>query len=100
MKGSTFLNRNDPIFIADTCLLSLTCMSYLIPQRDDLIAIFEETISLNIQTLLKRNPIPSSEVDIKEAAKAVVLRNRLGLLLGYYADMLFTNDVEAFRQVL
>lgn len=48
MKASTFLNKTDPVFIADACLLSLTCMSYLIPQREDLIQMFEQTVSTNV----------------------------------------------------
>ena len=39
----------------------------------------------------------TNDVDIKEATKAVVLRSRFGLLLGYYADMLFTKNPEAFQ---
>ena len=58
---------------------------------------FEQTVSSNVQVFLQRNPIPGNEVDIKEAAKAVVLRSRFGLLLGYYADTLFTNDTQAFQ---
>ena len=95
-KGCVFLSRTDRIFIADTCLLALTCMSYVIPQREDLVTMFEDTISGNVATFLKRAPIAGSEVDVMEAAKTVILRSRFGLLLGYYADMLFTNKPEEF----
>ena len=99
-KTSVFLTRTDKIFIADTCLLALTCMSYVIPQRVDLVKMFEETISGNVGTFLTRHPIAGSEVDVLEAAKTVILRSRFGLLLGYYADMLFNNKPEAFQQTL
>lgn len=41
VKNCDFLQKTDPIFIADTCLLALTCMSYVIPQREDLVTMFE-----------------------------------------------------------
>ena len=71
-------------------------MSYVIPQREDLVTMFEDTISGNVATFLKRAPIAGSEIDVMEAAKTVILRSRFGLLLGYYADMLFTNKPEEF----
>ena len=100
MKNCVFLQRTDPIFIADTCLLALTCMSYVIPQREDLVRIFESTISGNVNTFLLRHPIAGNDVDVMNAAKTVILRSRFGLLLGYYADMLFQNNPEAFQKTL
>ena len=72
-------------------------MSYVIPQREDLVNMFEETISGNVTTFLRRYPLAGSEVDVMDAAKTVILRSRFGLLLGYYADMLFNNKPEAFE---
>ena len=100
MKTCAFLQRTDPVFITDTCLLALTCMSYTIPQREDLVNMFEATVSSNVNTFLLRHPIAGNDVDVMEAAKTVILRSRFGLLLGYYADMLFKNNPEAFKKTL
>ena len=78
-------------------MLALTCMSYVIPQREELTTMFEEVIAGNVQTFLHRHPIAGNDVDELAAAKTVILRSRFGLLLGYYADMLFANNPEAFR---
>ena len=96
MKPSVFLAQNDPVFIADTCLLALTCLSYVIPQREELVVMFESTVSGNVNTFLLRHPIAGNVVDVMDAAKTVILRSRFGLLLGYYADMLFKDNAEAF----
>ena len=75
-------------------------MSYVIPQREELTAMFEATITANVGTFLHRHPIAGSEMDVMDAAKTVILRSRFGLLLGYYADMLFQNNPEAFRRTI
>ena len=100
VKDCSFLRKTDPIFIADACLLALTCMSYVIPQREDLVNMFEETVSANVNTFLTKHPLADSSVDTVEAAKTVVLRSRFGLLLGYYADMLFKDNPQAFEKTL
>lgn len=40
--------QSDPILIVDSCLMILTVMSYILPQRKDLIGNFERTISNNV----------------------------------------------------
>jgi hypothetical protein len=71
-------------------------MSYVIPQREELTTMFEEVISGNVQTFLHRHAVAGNEVEAFDAAKTVILRARFGLLLGYYADMLFANNPVAF----
>ena len=83
--------------IVDTCLLVLTVMSYILPQRKDLIGNFERTISSNVQSFLEQKPHNLPDMDDFQNAKAVILRNRFSLLLGYYADILFTQNQEAFK---
>ena len=75
--------------IADACLIVFTVMSYILPQRKDLIGTFEQMIAANVAGFLEKRPHGPSMDDF-ENAKAVILLNRFSLLLGYYADILFT----------
>ena len=75
----------------------LTVMSYILPQRKDLIGNFERTISSPVQSFLEQKPHNLPDMDDFQNAKAVILRNRFSLLLGYYADILFTQNQEAFK---
>lgn len=47
-------------------------------------------ISANVAAFLEKKPHNLPEMDDFENAKAVILLNRFSLLLGYYADILFT----------
>ena len=91
---------SDPILIADACLLVFTVMSYILPQRKDLVGSFEQMISINVQKFLEHKPHNLPEMDSFENAKAVILKSRFSLLLGYYADILFNNDANAFKQTM
>jgi len=82
--------QSDKVLIADACLIVFTVMSYILPQRRDLIGIFERMISANVAAFLEKKPHNLPEMDDFENAKAVILLNRFSLLLGYYADILFT----------
>lgn len=57
MQDEVFF-KNDPVLIVDTCLIIITCMSYIIPQRKDLLAIFRETFTSNLDKLLVK-PVDS-----------------------------------------
>lgn len=83
-----------PEIIAETCLVALTTISYILPRRADLVPIFEEVLARNIDTILI--PDPSAESNIY----SIILRARMSLLLGYYADMLFSKYEEAFLKVM
>ena len=50
-KDSLFLNSPSEI-IAETCLVALTAISYILPRRNDLVPIFEEVLAKNIDSLL------------------------------------------------
>jgi hypothetical protein len=91
---------SDPILIADTCLIVFTVMSYILPQRKDLIGNFESMVSTNVNAFLEKRPHNLPEMDDFSNAKAVILLNRFSLLLGYYADILFTHEQDAFRQTM
>ena len=71
---------------AETCLVALTVVSYILPKREDLVPLFQDCLAANITKLLFRHPDPKSS----EAGTSIILRARMSLLLGYYADMIFT----------
>jgi hypothetical protein len=75
VKDSVFLRNYSPEEIADCCMMALTMVSYIIPKRPDLVRIFDETMYRNF--------------DKMTAKETILLRSRLCLLLGYYADMVF-----------
>jgi hypothetical protein len=84
-----FLKEYSPEDIADCCMMALTMVSYIIPKRVDLVKIFDDTLNDNF------DKITSSET--------ILLRSRLCLLLGYYADMVFSGEgaqMERFKQTL
>lgn len=80
------------MLIADACMIVLTLMSYILPQRKDLIGTFERVISSNVGAFLTARPHNTPDMDEFENAKAILLKNRFSLLLGYYADILFTQN--------
>ncbi len=79
-----------PEIIAETCLVALTTISYILPRRTDLVPIFEESLALNIDRIL----CPGGEIG------QILMKARMSLLLGYYADMLFLKYEEAFVKVM
>lgn len=78
--------NSPPEIIAETCLVALTAISYILPRRNDLVPIFEEVLAKNIDILLSEN--------------SILLRVRMSLLLGYYADMLFEKQKSAFNKTM
>jgi hypothetical protein len=57
MENDAFLSQTEPEFIIDACLVALTVISYILPERQDLTSIFTKTMDLNIHALLERKPI-------------------------------------------
>ena len=86
-----FLAGTTPEIITETCLVALTTISYILPRRGDLVPVFEEILAQNIDTLLGVS---------MSGTTSVLLRSRMSLLLGYYADMLFNKFPEAFFKVI
>lgn len=66
--------------------MALTSISYIIPKRADLVPYFENVLAENIDLILSE--------------KSILLRARMSLLLGYYADMLFKRFPDAFIKVI
>jgi len=99
MQSEPFF-QSDPVLIADTCLIVFTVMSYILPQRKDLIGNFERMISNNVGAFLEKRPHNQPGMDDYTNAKAVVLLNRFSLLLGYFADILFTQNPGAFQKTM
>lgn len=72
--------------MAETSLVALTAISYILPRRADLVPIFERVLATNIDQILNKG--------------SILLRARMSLLLGYYADMLFEKYREAFLKTI
>jgi len=101
MEQDTFIAGTNPNIVAETCILALTVISYILPKRTDLVPYFEQTFALNADKLIQRVHLDASkQSDPTEVATAVLLRSRLSLLLGYYADMLFVEDSAVFQKVM
>jgi hypothetical protein len=79
--------------IAETCLVALTTISYIIPRRKDLVPLFENVLALNIDQIL-------GQTASSDPMASILLRSRMSLLLGYYADMLFSRHEDVFLKVI
>lgn len=79
--------------IAETCLVALTTISYIIPRRKDLVPLFENVLALNIDQIL-------GQTASSDPIASILLRSRMSLLLGYYADMLFSRHEDVFLKVI
>jgi hypothetical protein len=64
----------------------LTAISYALPRRADLVPFFESVLNMNIDMILSES--------------SILLRARMSLLLGYYADMLFKKFPESFLKIV
>lgn len=80
-----FLSTNRPEVIIETCLLSLTIVSYLLPKRVDIIAGLDVIVKRNLEALISSH---------------VLIQSRLAIFLGYFADILFKGDDEKFKMCL
>ena len=89
--------QNDPIQVVDACLLILVSMSYIIPTRQDLLGIFEETIEINIQKFIQKPASSDVDNDVLVAAKSVLLPTHFSLVIGYYGDLLFKKNANASK---
>jgi hypothetical protein len=54
MEQDPFLAQTAPEFIVDACLLVITVISYILPERKDLTEIFTRSMDINIDELLDR----------------------------------------------
>ena len=97
MENDPFLALTAPAFIVDACLLGITVISYILPERKDLTEIFTKSMDINIDELLERKPVPQT-TNALLIAQSVILRSRMSLLIGYYGDMLYVNNHEAFKK--
>lgn len=48
MEQDPFLTRTHPIIIAETCMLGLTVISYILPKKNHLVPFFQEALAQNI----------------------------------------------------
>lgn len=107
MENEAFICRTPPSIIAETCIVAFTVLSYVIPKRADLIPLVQNCLAANIDKLLFRDPGFENGQNLgKEispqtiAGQSVILRSRMSMLLGYYADMIFTEHDDAFRTTM
>lgn len=92
--------QSDQVLIVDTCLLMLTCMSYVIPTRQDLMTVLSDTIETNLEKLSAKPEFTDQKEDDMSAAKSVILPTHLSLVIGYYADLLFKRNTPASSAML
>ena len=85
-ENSAYLQHGTPEEHIDTCLVSLTIMSYVLPKKPQISNEFVKTIDAVTQTILDRD--------------SHLLECRLSLFLGYYIDILYRNDDGTFLRVL
>lgn len=75
-----------PEIIIETCILSMTVISYLLPKRTDIIMSLDHMMIKDLDLLL---------VDTH-----VLIQARMALFFGYFSDILFKNNDQKFKQVL
>ena len=85
-ENSAYLQNGTPEEHIDTCLVSLTIMSYVLPKKPQISNEFVKTIDAVTQVILDRD--------------SHLLECRLSLFLGYYIDILYRNDDSTFLRVL
>lgn len=90
-QTSLFL-KSPPEIQAETSIVALTTLSYVLPRRADLLPVFQEVLANNIDRILG--------IGQAQGSTSVLLKVRMSLLLGYYADMLFTQHPEPFLKVI
>lgn len=96
-SGSNFLSGegSSKEIIAETCLVALTTISYILPRRKDLVPVFENVLAMNIDQILGQKLVTDGN-----QMGSILLRSRMSLLLGYYADMLFSKHEDVFLKVI
>jgi hypothetical protein len=57
MENDPFLQRSSPIIVAETCIVALTVISYILPKKEHLLPFFQEALASNIDAILVRNII-------------------------------------------
>ncbi len=48
MENDPFLQRCPPVVVAETCILALTVISYILPKKNHLVPLFQEALAKNI----------------------------------------------------
>ena len=57
MENDPFLQRTSPIIVAETCIVALTVISYILPKKEHLLPFFQEALAVNIDAILLRNVV-------------------------------------------
>lgn len=78
-----FLSKLPAEIVVETCLVALSVISFLLPQRTDIISNIDLMMSRNLDKLLSAHTL---------------IQARMALFYGYYADILFKNNEGKFQQ--
>ena len=91
-----FLSKNPPEIVIETCLISLSIISYLLPKRIDIIHSLNQMLVKNLDLLLSGGNSDSSEVS--NLNDGWLIQARMALFYGYFTDILFKEQEEKFNQ--
>eukprot|EP01022_Parablepharisma_sp_SALTPOND_P006054 TRINITY_DN1245_c0_g1_i1.p1 TRINITY_DN1245_c0_g1~~TRINITY_DN1245_c0_g1_i1.p1 ORF type:complete len:948 (+),score=72.74 TRINITY_DN1245_c0_g1_i1:10012-12855(+) len=83
---SVFLSKSTPELIIETSIVVMADISYLTPKRKDIFAMFENALAENCVTLFD--------------SSSILIKCRLALMMGYYADNLFTGKMDLFVKMI
>ena len=95
-KDSTFLAQTPTSIIVETSLVALTNISYILPRRVDIVPIFDQTLAESMDFILVEN----GQLKGLDLHYNILIKARLSLLLGYYADMLFQRYQQTFVKTI
>jgi len=84
-KGK-FLGSKSPEIIIESCVMSLTIISYLLPKRLDILQALDFMLKRNQNSLINDSHI--------------LIQARMALFYGYFSDILFKDDEDNFKQGL
>ncbi len=85
-NASVFLLKSPPELIIETSIVVMTDISYLTPKRKDIIMMFESVLVENYAALFE--------------GASILIKCRLALMIGYYADALFSAKQELFVKMV
>ena len=85
-NASIFLMKSQPEQIVETSIMVMADISYLTPKRHDLFAMLEAVLVENYSALFEN--------------ASVLVRCRLALMIGYYADNLFSSKTDLFVKMI
>ena len=83
--NKAFLTKYDDVTVVETSLLIVTVISYIVPKRFELLAPLNTMLEENLDGLIQSD---------------IVVRCRVAMLYGYYADSVLKENEARFKQIL